>query len=157
MVIAEESRRPTIIPGQGTTTVFVYGSLKHDQPNHHWLDGAIGLGERQLEGVQLFDLGPFPMAVAVELLPPTEARGQALQGELYRVNQITLRRLDRLEGTPRLFERHWLTLRHGEAAWVYLGRPSQVRHAPLLADGRWTGPRETRWLRPESPRLRRTR
>jgi gamma-glutamylcyclotransferase (GGCT)/AIG2-like uncharacterized protein YtfP len=158
MVMTESEVSVPIIPGQGdgreglgTTTVFVYGSLKRDQPNHHWLAGATGLGEGQLDGVQLFDLGPFPMAVR-PAGEPCSPGCQALQGELYRVDAPTLERLDRLEGSPRLFERHWLPLQDGRCAWVYLGRPAQVRHAPLLAHGLWSGPRHPRWQRSEALR-----
>jgi hypothetical protein len=30
-----------------------------------------------------------------------------------------------------------LRLADGRRAWVYLGQPRQVRHAPVLAAGRW--------------------
>lgn len=151
MVMAETEASTTIITGQGTTTVFVYGSLKRGQPNHHWLAGATRVGEGQLEGVQLFDLGPFPMAVR-HAGEPSSPGCPVLQGELYRIPQASLSQLDRLEGTPRLFERHWLRLRDGQDAWVYLGRPTQVRHAPRIADGHWCGPRHPRWQRSESLR-----
>ncbi len=119
--------------------VFVYGTLKRGHSNHHWLVRARFEGQGQLQGVQLFDLGPFPMAVAAAALPEPAAAA-VLHGELYRVSPAGLAQLDRLEGCPRLYRRHWLPLRDGRCAWVYLGRPRQVRHAPLLADGRWRGP-----------------
>ena len=131
----------------GSSMVFVYGSLKRDQPNHHWLAGAAWLGEASLEGVQLFDLGPFPMAVA---LPPSQQACDPLRGELYWVNGSTLDRLDQLEGAPRLFQRHWMPLNDGRSAWVYLGRARQVRHAPQILSGHWMGPRLARWRRPEA-------
>jgi len=130
------------------TTVFVYGSLKRDQPNHPWLAGATGLGEGQLEGVQLFDLGPFPMAVRAPD-GSSSPGSKAVQGELYQVDAPTVEQLDRLDGSPRLFERHWLRLRDGRCAWVYLVRPAQVRQSPLIAPGRWSGPCHPRWLRSE--------
>lgn len=128
--------------------VFVYGSLKRGQPNHHWLTDAVWLGEASLDGVQLFDLGPFPMAVAIS---PSQPGGlHPVRGELYRVDGAILKRLDRLEAAPRLFERHWLPLSDGANAWVYLGRASQVRHAARIPGGHWEGPRLARWRRPES-------
>lgn len=158
MVMAESEASTSIITGQGggmaelgTTSVFVYGSLKWGQPNHHWLAGATELGDGQLEGVQLFDLGPFPMAVRAPD-GSSSPGSKALQGELYQVDAPTLERLDRLEGSPRLFERHWLRLRDGCCAWVYLGRPAQVRQSPLITNGHWSGPRHPRWLRSESLR-----
>lgn len=153
--MAETAGCTAIIPSQGTdvtelqrSRVFVYGSLKRGQPNHHWLAGAIWLGEASLDGVQLFDLGPFPMAVG---RAPSQWDGiHPLRGELYRVDGAILQRLDRLEGAPRLFERHWLPASDGANAWVYLGRAAQVRHAPQIPSGHWEGPRLARWQRPEA-------
>jgi gamma-glutamylcyclotransferase (GGCT)/AIG2-like uncharacterized protein YtfP len=108
--------------------VFVYGTLRRGQANHSWLAGAHWLGEASLRGAVLHDLGPFPMAVPGDGL---------VLGELYGVDAATLARLDRLEGHPRLYERRWLVLEDGREAWVYLGRPRQVRFVPALPDGRW--------------------
>ncbi len=135
--------------------VFVYGSLKRDQANHHWLAGATWLGEACLDSVQLFDLGPFPMAVemTVEMeaeMAPSPELSNPLRGELYQVNGSTLTQLDRLEGAPRLFQRHWRTLCDGRGAWVYLGRAAQVRHVPQIPSGHWGGPRLARWRRAEA-------
>ncbi len=122
--------------------VFVYGTLQRGHSNHHWLAGAGFVGERQLGGARLFDLGPFPMAVAADaddLAAAADSPIAPIHGELYRVSAGGLAQLDRLEGCPRLYGRHWLQLLDGSHAWVYLGRPRQVRHARLLADGRWRG------------------
>ena len=108
--------------------VFVYGTLKRGEKNHHWLDGASWQGEAELSGVLLHDLGPFPMAVIGE--------GTAI-GEVYAVEERGLARLDELEGYPRLYDRQMLTLNDGQQAWVYLGRPRQVGHAPLVVGGSW--------------------
>ena len=121
-------------PARGSELVFVYGSLKRGETNHHWLEGASWQGEAELGGVVLHDLGPFPMAVIGE--------GIAL-GEVYAVEACGLARLDKLEGYPRLYDRQVLTLRDGRRAWVYLGRPRQVRHAPVVAGGVWRPLRES--------------
>ena len=115
----------------GEVLVFVYGTLKRGHGNHHWLAGAPFMGEAELPQVVLFDLGPFPMAVP--------GNGRVI-GELYRIDAAALARLDRLEGYPRLYDRRPLPLADGRSAWVYLGRPHQVRHVPPIADGRWQGP-----------------
>jgi gamma-glutamylcyclotransferase (GGCT)/AIG2-like uncharacterized protein YtfP len=111
--------------------VFVYGTLKRGHGNHHWLLDAPFLGEAVLPDVVLHDLGPFPMAV------PGEG---VVRGEVYRVDAAGLARLDRLEGYPRLYDRRPLPLADGRQAWVYLGRPHQVRHVSPIADGCWRGP-----------------
>ena len=108
--------------------VFVYGTLKRGASNHAWLAGSRWLGEACLPGLVLHDLGPFPMAVL--------GAGTVL-GELYAVDAAGLARLDHLEGYPRLYDRQLLPLADGRRAWVYLGRPRQVRHAPVLASGHW--------------------
>ena len=78
--------------------VFVYGTLKRGEGNHHWLGGATRLGRRRLAGVHLHDLGPYPKAVRAEAAssaPPDPAT--CLHGELYLVDDCGLARLDRLE------------------------------------------------------------
>ena len=113
--------------------VFVYGTLMRHQPNHQQLAGSRFRGAAQLPGLELFDLGPFPMAVA---------SGQAkacLHGEVYAVSAEQLLALDRFEGVPRLYERQQHQLSDGRSVWLYVGRPHQVRHCPTLADGHWRG------------------
>ncbi|MFO7628861.1 MAG: gamma-glutamylcyclotransferase family protein [Prochlorococcaceae cyanobacterium] len=124
-----------------TIQVFVYGTLKRGLANHHWLAGAVYGGERLLSGALLYDLGPFPMAVASEA-------GQ-VHGELYAITGRGLAALDRLEGAPRLFQRLRLPLSGGDLAWVYLGQPHQVRFSALIASGCWSGPRHPRLDRSE--------
>ena len=115
--------------------VLVYGSLKRGCSNHHWLAGAHDLGEAELPGLALHDLGPFPMAVASPGAAP-------LRGELYGVSDSQLALLDQLEGVPRLYRRERRQLASGDPVWVYVGRKRQVRHAPLLERGGWEGPRQ---------------
>jgi gamma-glutamylcyclotransferase (GGCT)/AIG2-like uncharacterized protein YtfP len=119
--------------------VFVYGTLQRGHLNHHWLADAPFLGEAELPDVVLHDLGPFPMAVPGDGL---------VRGEVYAVDAPGLARLDRLEGYPRLYDRRPLPLADGRTAWVYLGRPHQVRHVPAIADGRWIGPAPRAAVRP---------
>jgi gamma-glutamylcyclotransferase (GGCT)/AIG2-like uncharacterized protein YtfP len=118
---------PGVLP-QERQLVFVYGTLKRGEKNHHWLEGASWQGEAELSGVLLHDLGPFPMAVIGD--------GTAI-GEVYAVEERGLARLDELEGYPRLYDRQMLSLNDGRQAWVYLGRPRQVRDAPLVVGGSW--------------------
>lgn len=115
-----------------TEWVVVYGTLKRGQVNHHWLDGVACHGRVRLENLVLHDLGPFPMAVP----------GQGVVvGELYQVDAPLLASLDRLEGVPRLYQRWRCRPPGGPWSWVYLGRPYQVRHSPVLVDGCWPGSR----------------
>jgi gamma-glutamylcyclotransferase (GGCT)/AIG2-like uncharacterized protein YtfP len=109
--------------------VFVYGTLKHGQPNHQQLAGCPFCSEALLPGLALYNLGPFPMAIA-----SAEA---TLQGELYAVSAEKLSALDRFEGAPRLYERQQRQLEDGRVVWVYVGQAHQVRHVPLIHSGRW--------------------
>jgi gamma-glutamylcyclotransferase (GGCT)/AIG2-like uncharacterized protein YtfP len=119
-------------PSDSGGLVFVYGSLKRSQPEHRQLAGSPCCGEAQLRGLALYDLGPFPMAVATD--------PQALlHGELYRLTDEQLARLDRFEGAPRLYERQRWALADGRPVWVYVGRPRQVRHVRRLTCGMWRG------------------
>lgn len=115
-----------------TERVFVYGSLRRGQSNHGQLLGARDEGEGTLEGADLHDLGPFPMAVP--------GRGR-VQGEVFAVTRELLLALDRFEGVPRLYSRQRRRLTDGRRVWVYLGQVHQVRHSPLLPEGCWQGPR----------------
>ncbi len=110
--------------------VFVYGTLKRGEANHHWLAGGRFGGRRRLRGVRLHDLGPYPMAVPAE-------DAALIHGELYAVDPAGLAALDRLEDVPVEYERHCLLLTDDTEAWVYLGRPEQVRGRPVVPYGDW--------------------
>jgi gamma-glutamylcyclotransferase (GGCT)/AIG2-like uncharacterized protein YtfP len=113
--------------------VAVYGSLKRGESNHHWLGDAPYGGCVDLAGLQLYDLGPYPMAVASGL--PSDR----VQVELYAVSAQQLAQLDRLEDHPRDYQRRLLRLDDGREAWVYLGRLAQVHGYPRLEQGHWSG------------------
>ncbi|MFM7268110.1 MAG: gamma-glutamylcyclotransferase [Cyanobium sp.] len=110
--------------------LFVYGTLKRGQPNHHWLQSCPYEGEAIMAGLLLYDLGPFPMAVAGE--------GE-VRGEVYALSRQELSSTDRFEGYPRLYDRCLRSLADGRQTWVYVGREHQVRHSPLLSEGIWHG------------------
>ncbi len=114
--------------------LFVYGSLKRGMANHAQLQQAAWVGCTRLEGLALYDLGPFPMAIACG------EPGSAIEGELYQVTAAVLKQLDRFEGAPRLYQRELHRLNSGETVWVYVGRARQVRHVKRLSSGNWQGP-----------------
>lgn len=120
--------------------LFVYGTLKRGLNNHHQLGDAPFLGEVEMPGVCLHDLGPFPMAIAAD--------GVA-RGELYGVDAERLAHLDRFEGVPRLYQRESRRLSDGRQAWIYLGQPRQVRHSPRLQGGCW--PATAPGVTPQTP------
>jgi len=121
--------------GPAMHKVIVYGSLKQGMPNHGYLSNAIFLGEDTLAQVTLYDLGFFPGAKLEE--------SQGIVVEVYTVNQVTLQRLDRLEGfipgQPELsfYRRTRLSTRFGEA-WIYLYAHA-VDDMPAIRRGAWPG------------------
>lgn len=119
------------MPSTQSHHVFVYGTLKRGQYNHHWIEGGSYLGRRQLRGAQLHHLGGYPMAVL------HEGSDGVIHGELYRVNAAGLNRLDQLEGYPGFYDRTELQLCDGTTAWLYHGGRHQVSEAPLIPMGDW--------------------
>lgn len=108
--------------------VFVYGTLKRGMANHQLLVGSRFEGTATVAGLHLFDLGPFPMAIAAAA--DADAR---LDGEIYGVSPAQLAALDRFEGAPRLYERQRHQLMDGRLVWVYVGHPRQVRHVRRIS------------------------
>jgi gamma-glutamylaminecyclotransferase len=80
--------------------IFVYGTLKRGLPNHDLLAGQQFEGvARTLPQYRLVDSGPYPCMVE------DRQRGVAVQGEIWRVDDDTLARLDEFEDVPGLFVR----------------------------------------------------
>jgi len=77
--------------------VFVYGSLKRGYWNSYILENSEFIGEAEIKGYDLFDVGSFP-AIVEQI--PFEDRFELkrVQGEIYLVDPDTVERLDRLEG-----------------------------------------------------------
>lgn len=131
--MAEPSERTDGADSALRQLLFVYGSLMRGMANHHQLAGCPCQGGAQLQGLALFDLGPFPMAIA------SGDPAHTLHGELYAVEAGQLAALDRFEGVPRLYERRAWPLGDGRSVWVYVGQAQQVRHVRRLSSGIWTG------------------
>lgn len=113
--------------------VAVYGTLKRGHNNSHLLKGARFIGEDSLSGLTLFNLGPYPGALA----KPSEG----VLVEVYDVNDQILTELDILEdyfpAAPgdSLYLRKRMATKHGPA-WVYIyNRP--VQHQQRISSGTW--------------------
>jgi gamma-glutamylaminecyclotransferase len=83
--------------------VYVYGTLKRGHHNHTFLKGSKFLGEANTgPGYKLVIRGlPF-------LLEDTD--GEGCTGELYEVTNLTLKRLDALEGSPDWYVRKLISV-----------------------------------------------
>jgi gamma-glutamylcyclotransferase (GGCT)/AIG2-like uncharacterized protein YtfP len=82
------------------TTLFVYGTLKRGLPQSRLLAGQEYLGEAQtLPRYRLFHNGSYPCLVE------DRHQGVAVYGELWRVDDATLARLDEYENVPSAFLR----------------------------------------------------
>ena len=122
----------------GTTRVFVYGTLLSGEPNHRVLADADLVGEASTEAVfDLVSLGAFPA-----LVPDGRT---AVAGEVYVVNARTLADLDRLEGHPRFYRRRRIRLQDGDEVLAYVLAPDQARGRPAIASGNWRHERKERW------------
>ena len=97
------------------TLLFVYGTLKRGMRNHALLADQEYLGPaRTARRYRLYDCGPYPGLVN------GPDGGAAVEGELWRVDEPTLLRLDALEEVPTLFDRREIPLEGcDEPAFVY--------------------------------------
>lgn len=113
------------------TCVFVYGTLKRGQRSHHLLAGQeFVCAARTLPSYRLYDLGPYPC------LKEDSTSGTCVHGEVWRVDEATLRRLDEYEGVPDLYARREVRLEdYPDPVWVYvyLGAVAGCRDC----GGRW--------------------
>ena len=120
---------------KGTVTVAVYGTLRKGQGNYERIlkDNSRFLGTAYTGApYRMFCVG-FPVVMS-----GTEAEpGLPVEVELYEVSRKTLRRLDRLEGNGRMYQRSrrrfWLNsddVSINQRAWIYLGKsfsPERMR------------------------------
>ena len=108
--------------------VFVYGTLRQGETNHHFLTRARYLGPHvTAAGYRMLQLGTYPGVVT--------GGSDAIVGEVYQVSRGEMARLDRLEDYPRLYSRRLLPTDWGRA-WIYLYRGSR-RDRSIIPSGDW--------------------
>jgi gamma-glutamylaminecyclotransferase len=110
--------------------VFVYGTLRAEEVNHDLLVLARFVAEARTEPCfDLFDLGAFPAM---------SAGGEtAVLGEVYAVDEVTLVRLDRLEGHPSFYQRTQIRLESGQAVQTYLMDRNRMHGRARISSGDW--------------------
>jgi gamma-glutamylcyclotransferase (GGCT)/AIG2-like uncharacterized protein YtfP len=108
--------------------VFVYGTLLRGDVNHPLLQGARFLGEHRTRPCfTMYALGAYPGVAG--------GGRTAVTGEVFRVDGAGLKRLDRLEDYPRLYDRQLIPTPYGRA-WIYLYR-GDLRDRPVIQGGDW--------------------
>lgn len=106
--------------------VIVYGSLRRNQGNSHWMTGAQWLGDHILDDYSLYDLGYYPAVV------PGEGR---VYCEVYRINSDILAELDELKHNGRDYQRRLVPTPYG-SAWMYLYL-LPTENLPQIKSGDW--------------------
>lgn len=113
--------------------LFVYGTLKQDHSNNRLLKGAEFLGTaKTLEKYSLYESG-IPYVIKGETV-------SHIYGELYRVDELTLKIIDSLEGHPRWYRREEVEVLTGDCitvtAWLYF---YPEKRGKLVKNGRYEG------------------
>ena len=92
--------------------LFVYGSLMKGFFNHHYLKNALFLKvDRAKPLYSLYNLGEYPGLL--------NEGDMAVEGEVYLIDEATLRWVDTLEDYPRMYTREDIELESGEHALTY--------------------------------------
>ena len=110
--------------------VFVYGTLMRGQGNARFLEGAEFVRPAETgPGFELFSMGSFPAM----------SRGgkASVKGELYLVDDDTLKVLDSLENHPRLYRREEIDLDDGGEAIAYLLDQAREMGGTPIKSGNW--------------------
>ncbi len=111
--------------------IFVYGTLKKGFRLHPYLSRASYLGEAELEGFKMYDLGRYPGIVS--------GKGK-VYGEVYEVDLKTLLLLDEIEEEGEEYERRLLEVKLKDGrrvrAFVYIYR-GDISGKKEIKSGRW--------------------
>ena len=121
--------------------VFVYGTLKQNQPNHYMLEtGGPDLADFQSTSEQFLPAKhicqaqtkeKYPLVIAskfnIPYLLDKPGTGHQIQGEIYQVNDLLLKILDDFEGHPNYYLRRQESVMHSmqeqqlveEKCWTY--------------------------------------
>ncbi|XP_053621595.1 putative gamma-glutamylcyclotransferase CG2811 isoform X2 [Plodia interpunctella] len=123
--------------------VFVYGTLKRDEPNHYWLTKPEnGLGNFIAEGTTK---NKYPLIIATRYNIPfllySPGNGHNVKGEVYEVDDTMLSKLDILEDHPNYYIREidYIEIikagkKEVEKCWVYFLKnfKPELLHRPTM-------------------------
>jgi gamma-glutamylcyclotransferase (GGCT)/AIG2-like uncharacterized protein YtfP len=129
------------------TRVFVYGSLMNGFGNNRLLSDSEWIDDATFTTFShgLISLGAFP---ALAMCDDGEER--VIHGEVYEVDEGTLRNLDQLEGHPTFYERREIELDDGEIVFTYfLNDDRSHQTEEFIESGSWRRfkavEQESRW------------
>lgn len=112
--------------------LFVYGTLKRGERNHHIMQHAINHGcYHTASNYLLVELGSYPGMIEKSY------EGQSIQGELFEIPCSLLDELNKIEEAPNLFYLEPITLANGSKAIAYLYKQS-TKGAKILSKGIWS-------------------
>lgn len=119
--------------------VFVYGTLKRGRHNHRLLEQYTG------EGLNAVTLNNFDMCQSGFPIIRHNQEGNCIRGEVYKVDENTLSRLDGLEGHPDFYcreEQSVIIDNVVQVAWIYVGVDPESYFenwvtTPLNGNGEW--------------------
>lgn len=98
------------------TYIFVYGTLKTGQPNHHIMTNGVH-GKARFHGKGR-TVEKYPLVIAgvynIPYLINTAGKGHHVVGEIYGVDDQLLQYLDEFEGCPDKYQRTLERIRVGE-------------------------------------------
>ncbi|GEA50458.1 putative gamma-glutamylcyclotransferase [Vibrio inusitatus NBRC 102082] len=106
--------------------VFVYGTLRQDEANHYLLQGSEFLG--------LFETPPQYALYDFSTLPGIVEGHEIITGEVYRISDEVLVKLDIFEDVPIEYRRETIETPFGEA-WIYLYQGTEAGKA--IESGDW--------------------
>ena len=111
------------------TLVAVYGSLRQGHGNHRLLAGYECLAtELSVPEFTMHSLGGFPALTKGEF---------PVVIELYKVDALTFKSLDRLEGYPNFYNRREILTSRGNA-WVYYINDLSHYNTDIVESGDWS-------------------
>jgi len=104
---------------KGLVPLFVYGTLREGEKNHHKLKGSKSLGDKTLSGfIRTEGTGPA-------IVPG--GKNDTVDGELYAVEPEVLSEIDEYEGSE--YPRELVQLDDGTEAYVYIYKPKQNKES----------------------------
>lgn len=127
-----ESSRPSMQGAMGMNrNIFVYGTLRKDQSNHHLLAGAEFLSYgRTPAKYRLVSMGGYPA-----MLHDGEI---SVYGEIYSATPEMVKRMDHLEGHPDYYRRTPIVLADGVEVEAYICQDEgSAGGRPAISSGDW--------------------